>query len=334
MMTDSPTWDYTNVEDVADAVVSRLKVTRYSTEEPEDYNFVRRSFADLYGFSRVSDLTPRVNALADLWKEEHNNVFPSATELYQWDVAHNSVASFAAGYSHLSPSFTIVQPEGTWTRYHNDPIRGPQAAANQDTPDHELLKTGVPSQHGDVIPEADLPNILAGLSPVRRTTGGGGGGSRVVRDPLVFDRRELESAALERWRGRLLEEPDDSDISQVVSDYIGKANAFWMQEAGRLDFDTFVVDRLESTDRSHFLYEKKPEFQSHEEYMGGFRSTVAQFGINKDATLREIEAGAHSGAGLEGFTERVSRTSEARLANAGAFSQQLANQLSQMGALG
>ena len=325
-------FNYTS-DEVADKVVSRLKVTKYSTSEPEDYNFVRRSFADQYGFTRVSDLTPRVNSLAELWKKENNGVYPSATELYQWDVAHNSIGTFAAGYSRLSPSFTIVQPDGTWTRYHNDPIRGPSAAANQDTPDFELLKTGVRSQHGDVIPESDLQNILAGLSPISQPSGGGGGGG-TARDPLVFDRRQLESAALDRWRGRLLEEPEDDVISQVVSDYIGKANAFWMQESGRLDFDTFVVDRIEGTDRSHFLYERKPEFQSHEEYIGGFRSATAKFGINNTATLREIEAGAHAGVGAAGFQERVSKTREARNVDGGGFSRNLANQMAQMGAMG
>lgn len=322
---------------ISKTVAETLKVIRgekkYATSETEDYNIVRRSFADLYEFDRVSDLTWRVNSLADLWKKEHGGLWPSISDMTQWDIAHNSIGTFAAGYSGLAASFTITQPDGTWIRYNNDPVRGPIASATQDTPDFEFIKTGVRSQHIDVIPQSDLAVILTGLSPIRQPTGGGGGG-RAAREPMAFDRRELAEAAIDRWRGLLLEEPDDAVLDGLVSGYITDANAFWVNEAGRLDYDTYVTDRIRATERHGILYGKKPEFQSEAEYMGGFRQTVGQFGLGGRAALREIEAGATSGAGLAGFGERVGRTREARFAAGGGFSRQLANQMSQMGSLG
>lgn len=325
----TPDYDFTP-DAVATAVVSKLSPKKYSTAEPEDYRYARKNLADMYGLG-VADITWRVNSLAQLWADDHNGIYPSGSEMLQWDIARNSIGSLAAGYGQLPPSFTVVEPDGSWTRWNNDPVQGPTLGATQDTPDFEFLKTGVQSQHLAVIPSADLPAILAGLSPIGQPSGGGGGGGR---DPLAFDRRQLAEDATNRWRGLLLEEPDDATLDSLVSDYIGKANAFWMQDAGRLDFDTFVVDQVRATDRHQTLYSKKPEFQSEDEYMGGFRQSVSQFGLGSSAELREVEAGATSGAGLSGFTERVSRTREARLAAGGGFSRQLANQMAQMGDLG
>jgi hypothetical protein len=182
---------------------------------------------------------------------------------------------------------------------------------------------------GPIKPWADWQAIMQSMSPISQPSGGSGSGAG--RTPAAFDRAQLTEEATNRWRGLLLEEPDEATLNSLVSDYIAQANAFWMQDGGRLDYDTFVVNRVRAQDRHGYLYEKKPEFQSEAEYMGGFRQTVGQFGLNDRATLRETEAGAHSGAGLAGFGERVSRTSEARLANTGTYSQQFAASMAQTG---
>ena len=148
---------------------------------------------------------------------------------------------------------------------------------------------------------------------------------------MAFDRAQLAEQVTERWRSLLLEEPDQATIDSIVSDYISQANAFWMKEAGRLDLDTFIVNRVRATTRYTYLYEKKPDFQSEGEYMQGFKQTTARFGLGSTATLRETEAGAHSGVGLAGFGERVGRTREARLTNAGTYSQRFAASMAQSG---
>jgi hypothetical protein len=316
-------------------VVETLKQLRadpkYATARPEDYRHARKSFADQWDLT-PSDLTFRINSLADLWKRE-NDIWPRGQELLEWDTAQNSIWTFATGFSQFDLFFGIEAPDGSKTFFTNDPVKG----ISQDR-DIFSQAPGVGAAGGDkaaefivgrtVVSEADLPAILAGLSPIRQPSGGGGGVGRKARS---FDRRQLSEAATNRWRGLLLEDPEDAVLDRLVSDYITEANAFWVRDSGSLDFDTFVTDRIRAQDRHAFLYGKKPEFQSEAEYMGGFRQTVGQFGLNSRGELRELEAGASSGVGLAGFGERVSRTREARLINQGSFSQRLAGSLANSG---
>ena len=305
----------------------RPDVPQYSTARPEDYRFARKSFAAQFGVD-VSDLTFRVNSLAALWWGQHNKVWPRSSELLQWDVAQNSIWTFATGFSQFDTFFGVQSPEGETTFFYNDPIRGVtqdknifSAAPGLGDKAAEFIKSRT------VILEADIPAILAGLSPAKRPSGAGGAG----RTARTFDRRQLAEAATDRWRGLLREEAEDAELDSLVTGYIKEANAFWLRESGSLDFDTFVTDRIRTQDRHSFLYSKKPEFQSEAEYMGGFRQTVGQFGLSSRGELRELEAGASSGVGLAGFGERVSRTREARVINQGSFSQRLAGSLAASG---
>ena len=302
---------------------------KYNAERREDFRFARKSFADQWDLT-PSDLDFRINSLAELWRRE-NGVWPRSSELLQWETAQNSIWTYASGWSQFDMFFGIQSPEGETTFYFNDPVKG----LSQDR-DIFSQAPGVGAAGGDkaaefiarrtVIPEADIPAILAGLSPIREPSGRG-----VGRKARTFDRRQLSEAATNRWRGLLLEEPEDAELDSLVSDYIAEANAFWVRDSGSLDFDTFVTDRIRTQDRHAFLYGKKPEFQSEAEYMGGFRQTVSQFGLSSAGELRELEAGASSGVGLAGFGERVSRTRESRLINQGSFSQRLAGSLAGSG---
>ena len=297
---------------------------KYATTRPEDYRFVRKSFADQWDLN-VSDLTFRINSLAELWREDHGGVWPRGTDLLGWDVAQNSIWTFASGASNLPATITLINDDGSEQRWFNNPVRGLiPVPAPIDAP---FTEEALQARRGAVISAADLPSILAGLSPISQPRGGGGTG----RKARSFDRRQLSEAATNRWRGLLLEEPEDAELDSLVSDYITEANAFWVRDSGSLDFDTFVTDRIRTQDRHAFLYGKKPEFQSEAEYMGGFRQTVSQFGLSSAGELRELESGASSGVGLAGFGERVSRTRESRLINQGSFSQRLAGSLAGSG---
>ncbi len=297
---------------------------KFSTVSPEDYRTTRSVFADRYGLN-VSDVTYRVNTLAAQWFKDKGS-WPSASEMIGWDAANNAIASVALGYTTLGPSFGIRDDTGDTTYYYNDPVFG--SMPTDAAPDFELLRTGVPSARtSNVYNAKDLQTILA----QQRSPRGGSGSGRAGR---AFDKRQLSEALTNRWRGLLLEEPDDSTVSKIVNDYISQANSFWIREAGNLDFDTFIVDKIRTTQRHSDLYRRKPESQSEDEYMSGFQQTAQRFGMNTSATLREVEAGARSGAGLAGFSERVGNTREARLATDGGFSRQIANQMQQMGGLG
>ena len=323
--------DVLKVRDIAKAVEDVLRPKSYSSERKEDYLSISKSFAEPYDGVNPSDLKWRINSLADIWKREQGT-WPRSTEFLQWDVAQTSIFTYASGYSLFDYSFGIRADDGIVTYYINDPVKG----ISQDKSIFSAV-SGLGDRAAEfiasrkVVDESDLPAILAGLTPMKQPSVGRG---RAARDPLVFDERQLSMLASDEWRTALLEDPDDATVTQIVSDYLTEANAFWLREAGRLDFNTFVTDRINTTDRHKFLYEKKPEHLSDREYMSGFQQVVGQFGFGGQTALREIEAGAVSGAGLAGFGERVGRTREARLAAGGGFSRQLASQMSQMGVLG
>ena len=303
---------------------------RYSAEEPEGYRFARGEVADQWELN-VSSLTTRINRLAQAWKDEQGGIWPLAMDLLNWDTAQNSIWTFASGASQMPYRFSLVNSEGGIQSYINDPVLGliefDDPLVGKTFVAEDMLK----ARRGPIIRVADFASIIAGFVPLSRRTAGGGAAGPAPRKALAFDRRELASSAFDEWSESLLEEPDDSELDRLVTDYISEANAFWMREAGRLDFNTFVADRIKATERHGILYRKKPEFQSDAEYMGRFRQAVGQFGLGSQAALREIEIGATSGVGIAGFTERVGRTREARLINQGLYSQRFAASMAQTG---
>ena len=311
----------------------------YHNAMPEEYERVRYDMKEAWGFDRVSSLNYRTDWAAQMF---YNNFgrWPKAYELAEYEPYMQALNTLRSGDTQMPSLFRV---DGT--AYYNHPMTGPRPIneGNMNTAlgpggidaaleSGELNNSGVLQVNPDNQWSFDqFDAIRQSLSPISGGGGGGGGGGGAGRAPAVFDRAQLEESALQRWRGLLLEEPDEGTLTQLVSDYIAQANAFWMNDGGRLDYDTYVVNKVRATDRHTYLYAKKAEFQSEEEYMGGFRQTVGQFGLGDRAALRETEAGAHSGVGLAGFGERVGRTSEARLASTGSYSQRFAASMAQSG---
>ena len=313
-----------NVSDEVTTVRIEAEPT-FASEARDQWRQIRDMTKEAFGFSSVADLDTRVNVMAERFKDR-NGRWPRALELWNDSGYQNSIQVLASGTPFLPPIFGFTGEDGGTQWVVNDPISGPRSASIGSL----LAGTG---GFGDLrgIPKFDdLQSILAGLSPIKQPSGSGRRAA-AGRAPVVFDRAELTEGATERWRGMLLEEPDEAAVSTLINDYMKDANAFWMKEAGRRDFDTFVVDRIRQQARYNYLYSKKPGFQSETEYLTGFRNVVAGTGINPGAGLREIEAGASSGAGLAGFGERVSRTREARLTNVGGFGNQLAQTMAASG---
>lgn len=300
----------------------------YSSEQRDQYRVVRTWAKEAFGFGSVADVDSRTKWAADKFKDEFGR-YPSATELWSYQPYQDTLGLLASGGAYMEPYFGYVDENGGTQWVINNGLEWTQPSVGS-----LLAGTGaIGSNLQNLTVHPDLGAVLASLSPV--STGGRGGGSRggggAGRAEMVFDRAKLAEEVTNRWRGLLLEEPDDATRNKIVNGYITDANGFWMNEAGQLDFDTYVVDKIRAQDRYSFLYEKKPEFQSEAEYMSGFRQTVGQFGMNDRATLREVEAGAHSGAGLQGFGERVSRTAEVRASTGGSYSQRFASTMAQSG---
>ena len=314
-----------NVDDVSNADIAALlrgtAPPTYSSERRDQFREVRQVTKEQFDLPRVADLDTRVNVIAERFKNERGH-WPNAFELLNYDPYINSIQVLRSGTPFaLPPLFGMVDEEGNTRFLYNNTIDGPRFISPNIG---RVLQ-------GDFPFIADVPGLLADFQAIQQPSAGSGRRGAAGRAAIVFDRAELIEGATERWRGMLLEPPDDSAINSLVSDYVKDANAFWMKEAGRRDFDTFVLDRIRQQPRYNYLYSKKPGFQSEAEYLGGFRQVVAGTGINPSAGLREIEAGASSGAGLAGFGERVSRTREARLTNVGGFGNQFAQTMAASG---
>ena len=297
----------------------------YSDVRRDQFREVRQVTKDQFGFiTNVANLDVRVNVIAEQFRNEKGH-WPQAGELLNYPPYLQSLEVLRSGtWAVLPPLFGMTDEAGGTQFFQNNTISGPRVISPNIG---RVLQGDFP-----ILTNVQVQGLLEGFQAIRQPSGGGGrGGGGAGRAKIVFDKAELTEGATERWRGMLLESPEDFDIDSLVSDYTTDANAFWMREGGRRDFDTFVVDRIRQQPRYNYLYSKKPGFQSESEYLGGFRQVAGGLGLNASATLREVEAGASTGVGLAGFGERLSGIREVRTANAGAFSQRIAASAGQMG---
>jgi len=294
----------------------------YNTTRVEDYNWVASRFAEAYDVNK-SDLRVRINGLAELWKQTYGGGqrFPTGPELFSWDVAVNSITTFASGMSALPNVFGIIGEDGRAVYYLNDPTKGIVPAVGN-----------IPySPRGAPVYTQDEFNQLRGVLAPTSGSGRGSSGSGTGRTTQVWDRRELSQAVTEKYRSWLLEEADDALVNQWVTEYTNEANAFWMAQAGRLDFDSFLTEKLRSTKRYQTLYQKKPEFQTEGEYLAGFRNVTSGYGLSGRVTQRELEAGMGAGQSTKGFAERVGSIREVYAGNQGTFSQKFAQKMADTG---
>jgi hypothetical protein len=212
--------------------------------------------------------------------------------------------------------------------WNNDPWSGPQASPTRYVPGDRHAFGGLRRPVPTITEEQMFAIMNPSPSSGSGRRGGGGGGGRA---PRVFDRAELVEGVTNRWRDKLLEDPDEAGVNTIVDSYASKGNAFWMSKGGDLDFDTFVVNELRKRSRYKVLYARKDPHLTDEEWMGRYRGVVEQFGFNEQTFRRETEAGLTSGVGLAGFGERVGRTREARTINQGSYSQRFAANMAQSG---
>ncbi len=327
--------DGTQVITFDDDAVREPTITRFDTPgllkyvnvNPSGFDFVRTRAKEQFGFPNLAMMNERIDWAATEWAKENGGRPPSPQELYSYPKFQNTMALLANGGSLMDNAFiwqdtetglqhTVINNGFEWSELPQGVVGTTPGRAVQD-------------YFGNlrVYDDEALSQLLSNLSPIS----GGGAGSGAGRADRAFDRAQLVDAATERWRGLLLEDPGETRAGSIADEYMKEANAFWMREGGNLDYDTFVLGKIRGESRHKYLYGKKPGFQSEAEYMTGFRNVLAGQGINEQATLREIEAGASSGVGLAGFSERVGRTREARLTNTGGFGNQLAGNMAATG---
>jgi len=295
---------------------------------------------DLYGIPATQAGT-YINWYAQSFYNEHGD-WPSAGELYSDSEFLSGAQRVRSGASALPTYFWGVDDEGNRTLYNNHTIVGPYpvpitemaAIYGTEMPGRDgagrlplyLTPGGPPSLSS--LPTFTMEQLLELFSS--RPGGGGGGGGGGSVGP-IFDRNLVIENITNKWRSLLLEEP--GTVGQLADNYIAEAKAF-ARRGGSLSLETWTLGKIRDTGRYKTLYGKKPESLSEDQYIGQYRQTVTQFGMNEHESTRQIKAGMRSGAGIAGFAERVSGTSQAMLSNQGGWSQRFAQSVASMGLAG
>ncbi len=301
---------------------------RFSTADTRaarDHAIVTEWFKDSGVSSSVA--SDFANDLAQDFFNE-NGRWPTASELILSNETTNQMAWAAQGLYLLPGVFGVRSADGI-DYFQNDPKQG----LTQIDLSGERFRLTSTLRNVPIFSPDDIAGIL-GTNQMGGGGGGrgGGGGGGAGRAPAVFDRDQLIAEATELWRGRLLEEPDN--VEAIVDEYVQKANSFWMGQGGQMDFGTFVLGKTEGTSRYKTLYAKRPESLSHEQYLAQYVQAVRGLGLRESVAMREIEAGASTGAGVAGFANRLETTPEVVAGNQGAFSQRFANHVAQLGVRG
>lgn len=299
-------------------------VTAWHTIDPASYQWLADNVKDVWGLSKT-EIVGRIDLAARGLTSQLGRV-PSAGELLQYPIFTQYMDTLASGFSVLPPFFNF---DGGL--YFNDPLAGPTQITGESLKAEGISGSILTDlRRRQDIPTFDADQLSQLLGAGRRGRGGrrGGGRGGGGRAAIPFDRNQLIRGATEQLRSLLFEEP--RDVEKIVDDYIKQANAFWRREGGQLDFETFVENQGLGSARARTLYRNKPEFMSHREYLSQFISTAGGFGLSTDTTRGLVERGAELGISQAAFGERVSRTREATVRNAGSFSQRLGAQAAQL----
>jgi hypothetical protein len=203
-------------------------------------------------------------------------------------------------------------------------------------PASEGRMTGDPRQPGFVQPgplpritQNELVDALAGR--LGSGGGGGGGGGGAARRELVFDRDHLIAQVADRWRGWMLDPnpPPEDWIGQQVDSFVREAKAFWSGQAGQLDFDTYINERLRGHARYKEIYKWKGAADSEEQFLSRFAQPIGQLGQTSEFTRSQTESSVTSGGSPTEQLQRVTRTPEVEAS--GGFSRRLAQTLAGIG---
>jgi len=183
----------------------------------------------------------------------------------------------------------------------------------------------VPVEPLKVIPQTVLFDQLVNIVTPSVSRGSG----TTTRRDIIFDRDQLVEQVNGRWQSWFLEGANEQRVNSIVDAYVDEARAFWNGQAGKLDFDTFVNERLRQEARYKAIFRNKPGGLTEEQFIGQFQQPIAQLGLGAESALRQTEAAVTSGGSITEQLKRVTRSSEFQLQ--GGFSQRLARTLSGLG---
>ena len=123
-----------------------------------------------------------------------------------------------------------------------------------------------------------------------------------------FDENELTAAVEEYWGAYLLE--DAPNARAIARSYIDAVVATGAQQ--KLDFETFVVERIKQAPRYRQIYANKPEGRSELEYITPYTSMATQVLGGSSGNRKQlgsiVAGGAALGSSPDAFAERLKRT--------------------------
>jgi hypothetical protein len=313
------------------SITQAVSSQSYSTAKPTDHALAVESLVDR-GIPRsvAGDLA---NQLADRYREVQKS-WPTVFELLSDQQAINQITHVYGGLYALPPAFGVQEENGSVNWYRNSPLSGVQPIGPGNDDFGFGLKALAAGDHQlPVFDRDEVSSILssAGFGP--DPGGGGGGGGGAAPKPPAWDRDQLIEGASRLWRGMLLTEPG-ADLERYVDEYVTKATSFLMDEGGRLDFETFILGKIRQTPRYKVLYQAKAPGVSEEAHLSQYVSAVRQLGFPDRSLDKYVTQGAASGASVQGFTERLTKTGDFMAANQGSFSQKFGNMVAQLGIRG
>lgn len=314
---------------------------KFATAQPDSFDYLKEEIKRLTGVTEERDLAQRIERAAFLYFERTGR-WPGANEMLEDPTLIRYVNSYLMGDFLAPPMF-----EWKGQVYDNSSFNGWQKAGRLPNPNlnpnifaemdefEARFLTRQPGNRAPALPtltDDDIARIRL-QAPAFRGSGGGRGGG-VSRQPRPFDKREIREN-VRRYLERTLREPAaDAQINQLVTEYITEAQAFWMGNGGSVDISAFLQERVRGLDRYRLLYDQKPAHMSEGEYMSQFDNTAAAFGLRADQSNRQVVKAASAGVAPQGFRERLSKSLPVRRQGQGRFSQQLAETVGQLGALG
>ncbi len=140
------------------------------------------------------------------------------------------------------------------------------------------------------------------------TLGGGGArGPTAAEIRASFDVGQLASRAGDLWRGYLVEEPQDArGIARAYVDAVVRSGA-----EQKIDFDTFVVDRIKGTSRYAVMSKNKPKGMDYLNYIAPFVGSAQEIlGGNqgRGGISQVVMSAAGLGSDPQSFRERLKRS--------------------------
>ena len=139
------------------------------------------------------------------------------------------------------------------------------------------------------------------------TSGGGARGPTTAEIRASFDVGQLAGRAGDLWRGYLVEEPKDArSIARAYVDAVARTGG-----KQKIDFDTFVVDRIKKTPRYAVMSKNKPKGMDYMNYIAPFVGSANEIlGGNqgRGGISQVVMSAAGLGSDPQSFRERLKRS--------------------------